>query len=88
MLIITVILILITLIIIMIIIMMITVVTMIIISWSTANLRTKIVDFGGVDSSVAFILRGGMLMPIGDFPETLSQRILVGIILVGRLGAL
>ena len=25
-------------------------------------------------------------MPIGDFPESLSQRVLVGIILVGRLG--
>ena len=26
-------------------------------------------------------------MSIGDFPESLSQRILVGIILAGRLGA-
>ena len=34
------------------------------------------------------MLRGGTLMPIGNFPEVLSQRILVGIILVGRLGVL
>ena len=32
------------------------------------------------------MLRGGTLMPIGNFPEVLSQRILAGIILVGRLG--
>ena len=29
---------------------------------------------------------GGTLMCIGDFPESLSQAILVGIMLVGRLG--
>ena len=34
------------------------------------------------------ILRGGILMPIGDFPKSLSQAILVGIMLVGRLGVL
>ena len=53
----------------------------------TANLRTKILDFGGFDSSRIFSLRVGILMSIGDFPESLSQAILVGIILVGRLGA-
>ena len=31
-------------------------------------------------------LRGGILMSIEDFPESLSQRILAGIILAGRLG--
>ena len=31
---------------------------------------------------------GGIPRPIGDFPESLSQAILVGIILVGRLGVL
>ena len=43
-------------------------------------------DFGGFDSNIILILRGGILMSIGDFPESLSQAILVGIILVGRLG--
>ena len=52
----------------------------------TANLRTKILDFRGFDSSIILILRGGILRPIGNFPESLSQAILVGIMLVGRLG--
>ena len=52
----------------------------------TANLRTKILDFRGLDSSRILILRSGILMSIGHFPEVLSQRILVGTILVGRLG--
>ena len=52
----------------------------------TANLRTNIMDFRGFDSSVMLIIRGGILMSIGDFPETLSQQILVGIMLEGRLG--
>ena len=51
-----------------------------------ANLRTKILDFGGFDSSIILISRGGILMSIGDFPESLSQRILAGRFLVGRLG--
>ena len=50
-----------------------------------ANLRTMILDFRGFDSSIILGLRGGILMPIGNLPEILSQRILVGIILVGRL---
>ena len=54
----------------------------------TANLRTstKILDLGGFDSSGILILRGGILRPIGNLPEVLSQRILVGRFLVGRLG--
>ena len=50
-----------------------------------ANLPTKVVDFGGSDSSRILILRGGILMSIGDSPEILSQRVLAGRILVGRL---
>ena len=51
----------------------------------TANLRTKILDFRGFDSSrFILILRGGILRPIGHFPEIQSQRILAGRILVGR----
>ena len=55
---------------------------------NTANLRTNIMDFRGFDSSIVLILRGGILMSIGDSPESLSQAILVGIMLVGRLGVL
>ena len=51
-----------------------------------ANLRTNIMDFRGFDSSIIFIIRGGIPRPMGDFPESLSQEILVGIMLVGRLG--
>ena len=53
--------------------------------FATANLRTNIMDFRGFDSSTILILRGGMIMSIGYFPESLSQAILVGIVLVGRL---
>ena len=54
----------------------------------TAKLRTstKFLDFSGFDSSVILLLRGGILMSIGNSPEMLSQQILVGIILVGRSG--
>ena len=52
----------------------------------TANPRTEILDFKGFDSSIILILGGEILMSIGHFPEMLSQRILVGIILVGTLG--
>ena len=52
----------------------------------TPNLPTNIVDFRGFDSSIILILMGGILRPIEDFPETLSQALLVGIMLVGRLG--
>ena len=44
--------------------------------------RTNIVDLGGVDPSIILSLRGGILMPIG-----ISQAMLVGTMLVGRLGA-
>ena len=54
--------------------------------WSTANLRTKILDLRGFDSSVILTLRGGILRPTGQFLDNLSQHVLVEIILVGRLG--
>ena len=54
--------------------------------FSTANLCAKILDFTGFDSSIISILRDGIPRPIGTFPESLIQAILVGIILVGRLG--
>ena len=54
--------------------------------WVTANLPTNIVNFGGFDSSIILILRVGILMSIGNFPESLSQAILMGVMLVGRLG--
>ena len=41
---------------------------------STANLRTKILDFRGFDSSIILRLRGGILMSIGSFPESLVSR--------------
>ena len=53
---------------------------------STPNLPTNIVDFSGFDSSIILIFRGGIPMPIGDFPESLSQAMLVGVMLVRRLG--
>ena len=54
----------------------------------TANLRTKILDFRGFDSGRILIIRRGIFVSIGDFPESLSQAILVGIMLVGRLGVM
>ena len=52
----------------------------------TANLRTTILDFRGLVSSRILISRGEIPRPIGDSPESVSQRILVGMILVGSLG--
>ena len=52
----------------------------------TANLRTTILDFRGLDSSRILIPRGGILMSIGNFRKMLSQAILVRMISVGRLG--
>ena len=52
----------------------------------TVNLRTKILDFRGFGSSRILILRAGILMSMGNFPESLSQEIFVWIILVVRLG--
>ena len=48
---------------------------------STANLRNS-----GFRTSTILILRGGIPRPVGNFPESLSQAILVGIILAGRSG--
>ena len=53
----------------------------------TANLRTKTLDFRGFDSSRILTLRSGIPMSIGNLLEIASRQILVGIILVGRLGA-
>ena len=50
---------------------------------SAANLRTNAMGFGGF---IILILRGGTPRPIGNFLESSSQAILVGIMLVGRLG--
>ena len=52
----------------------------------TANLRTKILYFGGFDSGSILSLGGGIQRPLEDPQECLSQAILVWIILVGRLG--
>ena len=54
-------------------------------AWVAADLRTRTLDFRGFDSSIILLLRGGILMSIGNFPDILSQAIL-GIILVGILG--
>ena len=53
---------------------------------ATPNLPTNIVDFRAFDSSTILTLRGGVLMSIRDFPESLTQAMLLGIVLVGRLG--
>ena len=47
---------------------------------------TKILDFRVFDSSGIFILRGGIPMSIVFVPESLSQQIFIGTILVGRSG--
>ena len=52
----------------------------------TANLCTNVMDFRGFDSNTILILRGGIPRLIWDVPESLSQAILVGIMLAGRLG--
>ena len=43
-------------------------------------------DFRGFDSSIILIITGEIIVSIEDFLESLSQAILVGIMLVGRLG--
>ena len=60
--------------------------TRVLVTVATANLCSKIMDVGGFELSRILILRGGIPRPIGKFPESLSQAILVGIVLVGRLG--
>ena len=52
----------------------------------TANLRSKILDFRGFYISIILILRAGILMSVGNCLDFWSQAILVGIVLVGRLG--
>ena len=52
----------------------------------TANLDAKILDFGGLDPRRILISRGGILMSIGNFPESPSRQIVAETILVGRLG--
>ena len=51
----------------------------------TANLCTKILDFRGFDSSRILTSRCGTLMSAGNFLASLSDAILVGTILAGRL---
>ena len=41
----------------------------------TANLRTKIMDFRGFDSSTSVSMRSGIPRPTGNFPEMLNQQI-------------
>ena len=55
---------------------------------TTPNLPTNIVDVRGFDSSIILNLRGGILRPIGNLPEILSQAMLVRIMLVGNLGVM
>ena len=52
--------------------------------WHKHNLRTKIMNFRGLDSNIILILR----RPQGITRKAVRQQILVGIILVGRLGVL
>ena len=51
-----------------------------------ANLCAKTLDFRGLDSNRILCFRDWILRPIGNFTESLSQGILVGIIVVGRYG--
>ena len=57
-----------------------------VVHYGTANLRTNIMDFRGFDSSIILSFRAGIPRPIGNSPESLSQAILAGIMLVGELG--
>ena len=41
-------------------------------------------DYAGFDSNIFLILRDGIIMSIGNFPEMLSTQILVGIILLSK----
>ena len=43
----------------------------------TDNLRTKMLDFRGFDSSIILSLRGGFIRSTGDFLEIMNERILV-----------
>ena len=52
------------------------------------HLRTEILDFRGFDSSRILSLSRGIVMSMGNLPESLSQAILAVRLLVGRLGVL
>ena len=52
----------------------------------TANLGTKILDFRGFDSNIILTVRRELIMSEGTNQQSLRKAILVGIILVGRLG--
>ena len=49
-------------------------ITTIVLFGAYGNLRTKILDFRGIDSSIILNLRGVILMSRGNFPEALSQQ--------------
>ena len=51
----------------------------------TANLRTKILDFRGFDSS-RILIEGEEFPGPGEFPGKFESSNLIGVILVGRLG--
>ena len=51
-----------------------------------ANLRTKILDFRGFDPSRISILRGGILMSMGNFPGKLESSSLSREILSREIG--
>ena len=50
------------------------------------NLPANIVGLRGFDSSIILNSRSGILRPMGNFPESLSQAMLVGVMLAGRFG--
>ena len=52
----------------------------------TANLRTNIMDVRGFDSTMILMLRGAILMSIGNFPEVLSQAMLVECNVIREIG--
>ena len=52
------------------------------------NLPPDIVGLRGFNSSTILILRVGILMSIGNLPESWSQAMLVGTMLVWRLGVI
>ena len=47
---------------------------------------TNIIGFRESNSSIILIFRAGISRPVGNFPESLSQALSVGTMLVGRLG--
>ena len=55
---------------------------------ATPNPPTNTVDFIRLDSSVMLCLRVGIVMSIGNFRESLSQAMLVGVMLVRKSGVL